>query len=75
MSIYALAGRNLVLVLNRKIVRVYAINTTGEPCAVFEQHDIRVSDAAQVNGDVVASVGQYAKLFTCHATTTELVGK
>lgn len=71
-----LAEQNLVVVACVDgNVRVYDIDTTGEPCAIFKGHTHFVEDVTQLDKDVVASVGSDRRLLTWRAATAELVGE
>lgn len=56
-------------------IRVYETDARGEPCAVFKRHTDDVSDVAQLDKDVVASVGDDCRLFAWRAATAQCVGE
>lgn len=63
----------LVAASQDNAVRVYHIDSSGEPCAVFNNHSDWVRDVTQLNGDLVASVGGDNMLFSWCASTAELI--
>lgn len=70
------AERNLVVATSYdNSVRVYNVDTPGEPCAIFRHHDREVYDVVQLEDDLVASVGDDKFLFTWKVTRAELVGE
>lgn len=73
-----LAEDNLVVAAstNNK-VRVYDVDTSGEPCSVFKRYTKQVRDVVQLDSDVVALVGSDGKLFTWRpaSATAELIGE
>lgn len=69
-----LPEQNIVVVVSvGPTVRLYHMDTPGEPCAVFNRHTGSVNNVAQLDEDVVASVGTDNRLFTWRAATAELV--
>lgn len=54
-------------------VQAYDIDTKGNPCATFRQHSAPVHDMVQLDGDIVASVGEDGSLFSWRASSSESI--
>lgn len=59
---------------NDHAIRVYDVNSDGEPLTTFKRHRFP-TDVAQLDGDMVASVAWDGWLFSWWAKTGKLIGK
>lgn len=75
-NVIFLHEENLVFAASRdKVVRVYHLDTDGEPHVTFAHHIDNLKDVLQLDRDLVSSIGRDKQLFSWRPTSAQLVDR